>query len=340
MKTKQINIGKRESLKEYLLNEIRLRKLKPGDKLYSRTEFMKRFCCARATVEHVISELKRKKILVGKNGSGTYVSKPPVRGAVTTIAIVRHTAVESYMGYEMARGFTDQLKADFTIQQFDYDDLKQPEAWEKCKANRGIVFIQPDVAHTPLLYDARYNNIPNINLYRDTPESSFVCIDNYGAISTLVDFLYKQGCRRIAFVGSRVSRYHFQEQRYAGYLQGLLRNGLPFDPSLVGHLYEEDVAPFLDRLFISGNRPDAVFVCEFPLGLIIKAAKINGLEPGRDVVLAYLDEVPPNTYSFKVVSPRSITEEVGREGAKAFMRILDAPNTLIRKFITPEVIIQ
>ncbi len=68
MAMKKKKIGKRETLKEYILNEIRLRNLKPGDKIYSRTEFMRRFRCARPTVDHVITELIGKKILVGENG--------------------------------------------------------------------------------------------------------------------------------------------------------------------------------------------------------------------------------------------------------------------------------
>ncbi len=269
------------------------------------------------------------------------MARPKLKSTRTIIAFAMNTPVSRfYMGNEMANSFMDQLKMDFSMQQFGYEDLKQPESWEKCKANRGIVFIQPDMAQTPLLYEAQYLKIPHIVLYRDPPDSSFVCIDNYGAIAALVDDLYKRGCRRIAFAGTRQGRYHFQEQRYAGYLWGLLRNGLLFDQSIVGHVYEEDKALFLSQLFESGNRPDAVIACEFPLGIVISAAKEKGLEPGRDFVLANLDEVPENTYSFKVISPASITEKIGREGAKAFLRILDTPETLIRKFITPEIIEQ
>jgi DNA-binding LacI/PurR family transcriptional regulator len=340
MRTHKRGVGKRQALKEYLLDEIRLRNLKPGDRLHSRTEFMRRFRCARATVDHVISELIAQRILVGESGNGTFVARPVRRSASATLAIAMPLPPAFEMAHQMAHGFVDQLQSDFSVKYFGYGDLKQPDAWEKCKANRGIVFVQPDVPQAPLLHEARALKIPHLALYRDPPESSFVSIDNYGALAALVDALCRRGCRRIAFVAHRMGRYHFQEQRYAGYLEGLLRNRLPFDKACVGHLYKDREGDFLNRLFEPANKPDAVIACEFPLGRIIKAAKENGLEAGKDVTLANLDELPPNTYSFKVFAPRSITEEIGREGAKAFLRILDAPETLIQNFIIPDVVEQ
>ncbi len=267
MKTPIKATGKRETLKEYLLGEIRSRHLKPGDRLYSRTEFMRRFRCARATVDHVIDELIANKILTGQNGSGTFVATPARRNVGTTLAIalpmpenfsLENQPTRGFLAHQMAQSFTQQLQSDYSVKFFGFAEIKQPDAWEKCKAGRGIVFIQADIEQAPLLADARALHIPHIALYRDPPDSSFVSIDNYGGMANVVDALVKRGCKRIAFVARRVGRYHFQEQRYAGYLEGLLRNGLPLDKSLVGHVCENREAEFLQGLFAAGKKPDAV----------------------------------------------------------------------------------
>ncbi len=198
MKTNKTGKGKREALREHLLDAIRLRVLKPGDKLYSRPQFMRRFRCARATVDHVITELIDNKILVGESGSGTYVAQPLNRSTGNTVAIALPGREVSTMAHQMAQGFIEGIGSELGVKFFDFGELKQPDAWEKCKANKGIAFIQADIEQAPLLAEAHALNIPHISLYRDPPESSFVSIDNYGGMAGVVNALALRGCKRIA----------------------------------------------------------------------------------------------------------------------------------------------
>ena len=48
--------GKKEVIKEYILDAIRKKQLNPGEKLFSRHVFMERFSCARATVDKAIAD--------------------------------------------------------------------------------------------------------------------------------------------------------------------------------------------------------------------------------------------------------------------------------------------
>lgn len=333
-------MAKRKQLQEYILNEIRLGRLKPGDRIYSRSAFMAKFSCARATVDQVISDLVGSRTVVAEKGRGTFVAGPAKRKPGTKIAIAAPVISQPSLPQRIVHGLLEALGGDRDVRFFTYEDLKHPQSWERCKAQRGVVFVQPDAPHSPLLYEARARGIPHLVLYRDPPESPFISIDNRGGIAGLVDALCARGRRRIAYVGSRPGRYHFPEQRYSGYLEGLLRNGLPLDKSLVGLVPPGAEDEFLATLFQAGNRPDAVIAAEISSGLVIKAVEACGLIMGRDVLLGQLDEVPANTYPFRVLSLRSIAGDIGREGAKVLLELIATPGMAVQKYIAPDVVEQ
>jgi len=59
-----------------------------------------------------------------------------------------------------------------------------------------------------------------------------VTIDNAGGIEKVVDYLAKNGHRKIAFVGGPLDANN-AKQRFTGYKRGLAKNGLTYDNSLV-----------------------------------------------------------------------------------------------------------
>jgi DNA-binding LacI/PurR family transcriptional regulator len=333
-------MGKREQLREYILNEIRFGRLKAMDKIPSRTVFMDKFQCARATVDQVVSGLVGSKILVSEKGRGTYVAESGVRKKGKKISLAAPVLDHPSFSQRIIHGFLEHLGAQCEVLFFTYDELKQPQSWHDCRDQRGVVFIQPDVQQNSLLHEVRSASVPHLVLYRDPPESPFVSIDNRGGIAALVDALQAKGCRRIAYAGARPGRYHAPEQRYSGYLEGLLRNGLPLDKAIVGLFNPGAEKSFLRELFRLPQKPDAVIAAELQSGLVIKAAADVGLAVGRDVLLGQLDEVPPNTYSFKTLSLQSITGEIGRQGAEEFLRMLETPERSVQKYVTPGVVEQ
>jgi len=329
--------NKREIIKDYILSEIRQNNLKPGDRLYSRTTFMQKFKCAKATVDHVISELIGTGIIYGEYGNGTFVSPPKKNCTGNTVVII---GKNHYMSQNMIKGFIGTFGDKNPIIQYNLSDIKYPEIWEKCKRQKGILFIQPDNEQSSQIFEAQYLNIPHIVLFRDPVESSFISIDNYGAMSAIVDALVLRKCTKIAYAGLHQTRYHFPEQRYAGYLEGLLKNGLSFRKEWCGLRNRQNTDDYLKVLFGGALKPDAVIASEYPIEKIIAAALSAGLKPGIDLYLASLDEVSPGTFPFKVIAQRGITYEIGKAAGDAFKRILEDPGHKIQQYIVPDAIEQ
>ncbi len=340
----EVLVGKREQIRDYILEEIKLGRLCYGSQLYSRAVFMEKFACARATVDIVISDLIGSGVLVSEKGRGTFVADKNLRIQEENVAIVAPGLDNPHsMPKEIANGFMEGIGPKASVKYYTYNELKHPSSWESCKAQRGIVFIQPDTQHASLLYDARMRKIPHIVLYRDPSESPFVSIDNRSGVSALVTTLANRGCRRIAYLGLRQDRYNFPEQRYTGYLEGLLSNGLSMNKSHIGLVAHGMEASFINNLFQNAPfRPEALIVGEIPLGIVIKELNTLGLVAGKDIYLANFDEIPPNTYSFKVLSLKSVTHDVGINGATLFRKIIKNGERLAQAqlYITPTVVEQ
>jgi DNA-binding LacI/PurR family transcriptional regulator len=162
-----------------------------------------------------------------------------------------------------------------------------------------------------------------------------VSIDNYGAMAGLVSALVEKGRSRIAFIGRREGRYHFPEQRYAGFLETLLKKRLAFNSKLarlVPQCAEEAVLPEIIR-----ERPDGIVAVNAPLGKIIEEGERQGWHPGKDYTLCSFDYVAPGAYPFPVIHPESITEEVGKQVAAALLRLIEAPEKKVQQYIVPRI---
>ncbi|OGJ89668.1 MAG: hypothetical protein A2487_17040 [Candidatus Raymondbacteria bacterium RifOxyC12_full_50_8] len=330
-------MGKREKIKEYIQDEIRLARLKSGDRIYSRAVFMDKFQCARATVDKAIGDLISGKVLSAEKGSGTFVATPKKRTQAKNIAVVSPELTPNTMPQEIVQGFMEAVGPETSIRFFTYNELRHPKSWEACKAQRGIVFVMPDMQHGPFILEARSLCIPHVIAYRDIPESSFVSIDNTGAVMALVDHLISEGRRNIAYVGIPESRYHFPELRYIGYLTSLLKHKLAYNKNWCAFKGRQELSVTLNGLFGNGQCPDAIIAVSMPLGEIIRVAQKAGRKVGRNFSIATFDEVASGAYPFPVLSLRGIQREVGRESAAVLTRLFETQGKIVHKYITPEI---
>lgn len=328
-------MGKKEQISEYLRNEILQGRLKAGDRVYSRFEIMSRFSCTRATADKAVSDLVKGGVLSTIKGGGTFVKSHEAGPAVKSIAVVGPAHTRPSMPQEIFQGLMQALGSEQPIRFFNYDELRQARVWQSCKAHRGIAFIMPDVQHSLFIMEARAEKVPHLAVYRDPPESSFVSVDNYGGTAALIKALAAKGCRRIAFLTRRESRYYFPEQRYAGFLEALLAAGLPLYKELV-RLAPRGTEEAACREIMEAG-PDAVVVMNLAFGPLIQAGEVLGKKAGLDFQVASFDYVPEGTYPFPIISLESVTEQAGQEAARVLRELLREPGKLVQKYITPTV---
>lgn len=311
--------GKRAQIREWILEEIRSGRFKSGDTAPTRFSLAKSFNCTYATANHVITALMKEKVLVAEQGKGTFVTSRPDRSPVDGYAIINCNPT-FFWSLEIEQGFIDTIGKGVRVDRFTAEDIRQPVNWELCKAHKALIFIMTVPSQGSFLYEAKTLNLPHLVLYRDPLESPFITIDHAHAGREVVAALAKKGCKRIAWSGLILHDVKTPEQRYTGYLQGLLEQGLVYkrEWGRMIHLSEEQV--YLKSIFSGAIKPDALILAPANMGIAIKAVQDAGLKPGQDIVLVKMDEDTPGSYPFPILCTERLTQKVGEEAARAVLK--------------------
>ncbi len=114
--------------------------------------------------------------------------------------------------------------------------------------------------------------------------ASRVVVDDYQGAFNAVDYLISTGCRRIAFFGSQMN-LEIAKNRFNGYKDALLKNGLPFDESMTRICdTRQDAEMLTPELFSGPDHPDAFFAINDNTALgILYTVKRMGYRVPEDI---------------------------------------------------------
>lgn len=167
--------------------------------------------------------------------------------------------------------------------------------------------------------------------------------DSEGAANT-VEFLYKKGHKKIAFV-STISDLQIGKQRLEGYKKGLEKMGLPFNENLVLNVLERDYKKYKDivRPFINANDIDAVITTGESVAIsVMKAVKKSGKKIPKDVaVIAFSNGILARHSSPKMTTISQHGELMGETAAQILIDKLEKKNTeTVTKVIKTDLVIR
>lgn len=159
----------------------------------------------------------------------------------------------------------------FTLKEISYDqsDAMEAEGMIKEKRLKGMIFLgglieNPDITLERI--DIPYV-LCTVAVNVNAPHCSSIAIDDEKESYKIVDYLIKQGHRKIAIITGRKKDYAVGEMRLQGYKRALMENGIAFNPNLVK--YQRDDLPdyseangyaVMSELLNSGEEFSAVFV--------------------------------------------------------------------------------
>lgn len=175
-------------------------------------------------------------------------------------------------------------------------------------------------------------------------ECDKVITDDFdGAINT-VEFLYKKGHKKIAFV-STLSNLHIGQQRFLGYKKGLEKVGLTFDKNLVLNIVEKDYKKYVKDVkpFIKSNKIDAVITTGESVAVsVMKAIKKTGKKIPKDVsVVAFSNGILARHSSPKMTTISQHGEIMGETAAQILINKLEKKHTeVITKVINTDLVIR
>ncbi len=151
--------------------------------------------------------------------------------------------------------------------------------------------------------------------------ASRVVVDDYQGAFHAVDYLISTGCRRIAFFGSQMNM-EIAKNRFNGYKDALLKNGLPFDASLAYFCdTRQDAELLTPRLLVAEDRPDAFFAINDDTAVgILYTAKRMGLRVPEDVsICGFANDVSAVSCDPLLTTVEQQGVKIGEEAADVLM---------------------
>ena len=179
--------------------------------------------------------------------------------------------------------------------------------------------------NTPLVFFDRKKDIKGV---------SSVTIDDFKGGYDATQHLLDQGCRRIAHL-SNDRKFEIFRNRYLGYRQALLDNGIEFDESLVIETHSSVLeGRRAARLLLDMETPpDAIFSSsDFAALGVIQEIKESGLHIPEDIcVVGFSNE--PFTRFMELTTITTVDQyplEMGRKAAQVF---LEEVNSLLESLL-------
>ncbi|HLZ55887.1 MAG TPA: LacI family DNA-binding transcriptional regulator [Ktedonosporobacter sp.] len=213
----------------------------------------------------------------------------------------------------------------------------------------GIILatIQPQDIRIPLLQKM---GVPFVAFGRLVDEKNlsypFVDVDGKTGVRKLVDYLYTQGHRRIAYLSDTLGP-SFLYYRRNGYLESLHNHGLPEDPRLMamGMQRLEDIAREVTRMFAlpAEMAPTALVTSNDQLALyalttVREMGQSIGKGPGQ-IAVASFDDLPFAAYVEPALTTmRQPMEDLSKLMLALLVSILKHEKLTISKTLYPHLI--
>ena len=199
---------------------------------------------------------------------------------------------------EVARAAQDGLEAEgysVVVGNTDWSDARESGYYDLARSGRfdGLVLnsVTGDVAAIKAL------GVPAVLIGERSEEVEVDTVgsDTRQATRLALDYLYETGHRRIAIATSEYGTERALSRRRRTYDEFVAERGLPAEPGLAisVRLSAEGGRELVRRFLELRERPDALFCGNDILAIAaIDEFRAAGLEPGRDVSIVGMDDIP------------------------------------------------
>ena len=154
-----------------------------------------------------------------------------------------------------------------------------------------------------------------------------VCCNLYSGMVDMIEWLFKNGRKRIAFINGP-SEISASKERFEGYVQGVSKRKLKIDMQMVEQtdLSEKGTNAAMERLLALKRRPDAIITFNDYVHLdAVKFARYKGIKINEEIVFASFANISMNKYTTfpPVVSIDQFPYKQGQMAMQTLIEILD-----------------
>lgn len=278
--------------------------------LPSRQELAREFGVARATLDRAIQELIRKRILVGKHGSGTFVC-----GTGETrrrIAVIGSIDTEEW------------VDSPFDLAPVATSELREKSAWRRLFEFDGLLWMRPEKELFSII-DSVGDQLPQVLVNRVHPGFSYVSTDHRGAYYAITKERIAQlpGCR-IFFLHNDIRSLPV-DYRFDGFADACREAGCFYDLLHMPATFEGRLAVLRERLELTQGKPVLVVAdCLAQTGAFMRFAAERNIRWRKELFYSDFDnEFDCDVWGVKVTSFIQEQPRLFREALAKLERILD-----------------
>jgi len=183
-----------------------------------------------------------------------------------------------------------------------------------------------------------------IDRYVDSPNFSYVSVDHAIGVKLALDHLYSLGCRKIAFLGSKLVSSGAKE-RFQSYKRYMYDSKIKFDESLLvfgDYTYESGIK-MAEELLKRKVKFDAILCGNDLIAFgVIEVLKRNGINVPKDVSIVGYDDISFSSYHTpKLTTVHQPTYEVGQMSTKILLDIISGVDRRVKHIkIEPSIVIR
>lgn len=288
-------ISKVDILKEKIIGEISARHLEPGTLLPSRHQYMRRYGCARGTIDAAINSLANDGYLYSRKGGGTYVATEKVDIRIRKICIVDNSVYSSIIergieSAELAGECRNKMPTElFKVKDVyvDLDALAHP--------GNAIVWVRPSYEYFFAMNYLSNMSIPQLLLGRDFGEFDYVTTDaKCGILSGLREL--QKISNDIFFISEENnSELPYIAERQIAFYQSAIELGVNINSDSILTFDRKKFTSEISRvgkvLFSKGKTPKAIFLTYSSAAIpLLTYAEANGKVAGRDFHILIFDK--------------------------------------------------
>lgn len=323
-------------------------KFAPGDQLPSTKELARQLSVSLVTVHRALQELVASGVLRRGQGRGTFVHEDYAsRSEVSTglrFGLVFHeesSLADYYHGQvlEGVRQGADEMGVDLVLLRFGEDWRNECQGYLYVNPYREQLERSPRFGAKRGARTASSTSTPPIMVVGasfDLEGVSAVDTDNRDIARQAVAHLFKQGHRRIGYIGG-IGQVSNDMDRRRGFAEAVAERSLEENRAWVitsrGWRLEDELRPRLVELLRDSNRPSAIFAAGYYFALdVYAAAREADVRIPEDLSVIGVDDAPSAAHlSPPLTTLRQPLTELGRLAAVGLFDQVGGSHPAVRR---------
>jgi hypothetical protein len=257
---------------------------------------MRKYQCARGSIDAAISALTSNGFVYSRQGSGTFVS--PTNGVtqITEIHVIDNFTTSRPSGDEGESGqLAASLQSEWPCYLWHRNEvaINMPKIM---KPGSAVIWIRPSYSHLMMMQHLENAGIPQLLIGRTFSRFDYVTTDAKAGIKNGLEWLTStSGTKNITFIHEHNHPdFPFVAERQIAFYESCVELGIKLKPDSIIDLPLIDpgteIGNTAKQLFLGENCPKAIFLTYIQIAFsLITLAEAFGKKPGKDFHILVFD---------------------------------------------------